>query len=210
MKAIFLLATLKSSSSGEFSNTEVLSHLLVEKLKENGVESEMVKLADHRIPPGTRSNMGEGDEWPAILKKIFAADIIIFATPVWWGGHSSLMQRVIERMDELNDELVATGKSELLNKVGGIVITGGDDGAQHIIASLANFMSWNGLTVPPAPSLSYLGKAEDTPEALMQKFKSQKYTVGMATTVARNLAHVARVLKANPLPVQEKGSQDFR
>lgn len=36
--------------------------------------------------------------------KMLAADIIIFATPVWWGIQSSLIQRIIERLDELNDE----------------------------------------------------------------------------------------------------------
>jgi multimeric flavodoxin WrbA len=61
-----------------------------------------------------------------------ASDIIIFATPIWSGIQSSLIQRVIERLDELNDELLETGKSEFANKVGGIVITGDEDGAEHI------------------------------------------------------------------------------
>lgn len=210
LKATFLLATLKTSASGDYSHTQVLCELLAEELVKNGAESEIVKLADHNIPPGTKTNMGNGDEWPAILQKVFAADIIIFATPVWWGMQSSVMQRVLERLDELNDELVATGKSELLNKVGGIVVSGAEDGAQHIIGNLANFMAWNGLTLPPAPSLSYLGSAADTPEQLMQKFKSQEYTLGMARTLARNLVHFAKILKENPIPVQEKGSQSLR
>ena len=62
----------------------------------------------------------------------FAADIIVFATPIWWGNHSSLMQRAIERLDELHNELLDTGKSRLENKVGGIVITGEEDGEQHV------------------------------------------------------------------------------
>ncbi|MBX4192056.1 flavodoxin family protein [Candidatus Parcubacteria bacterium] len=210
MKALFLLGTLKTTASGKFSTTETLAELLIEKLKDHNVESEVVKLADHNIPPGTRSNMGQGDEWPQILQKMFAADIIIFATPIWWDNQSSLIQRVVERLDELNDKIVETGKSELLNKVGGIVITGGEDGAQHIIGNLANFMAWNGLTLPPAPSLSTLGVWADTKEELMQKFKSQTYTVGMATTLARNLAHMATLLKNNPIPTQEKGGQALR
>lgn len=209
MKALFLLASLKRE--GEWSHTRVLSDLLAEKLKENGVESETIALIDHYIPPGLKTDMGlvdgKQDEWPQIVQKIFAADIIIFATPIWWGNMSSLMQRVIERMDELNDEIAATGKSELLNKVGGMVITGDEDGAQHVIGNISNFMSWNGFTLPPASSCSYLGRYGDmTPQMLMQKFKSGG-TNAMAGTVARNLAHVAKVLKENPLPVQEGGAQ---
>jgi len=208
MKALLLSGTLKPK--GTFSNTEVLSQLLIEKLSTNGVSSEVVRLGDYHIPPGTRSNMGAGDDWPQILQKIFAADILVFVTPVWWGGHSSLMQRAIERLDELNDEIINTGKSELLNKVGGMVITGAEDGVEHIIGTLSNFMIWNGLVLPPACSLSYLGNGEDTPEKLLAKFNSQSYTTGMATTMARNLVHMATLLKTNPIPTAEKGSQSLR
>lgn len=155
--------------------------------------------------------MRHGDEWPKILEKLIQSDIIIFATPIWWGGHSSLIQRVFERMDELNDEIVTTGKSELLNKVGGMVITGAEDGAQHVIASIANFMIWNGLTLPPACSLSYLGAHKaTTARGLKKEFLKKSYTVGMAQTMARNLTFLARLLKDNPLPVQEKNSQYLR
>jgi len=207
MKAIFLLGSLKRD--GEWSHTRVLSELLIEKLKDNGVESEIVALIDHHIPPGLKTDMGvvdgKQDEWPGIVAKMVASDIIIFATPIWWGNMSSLMQRVIERMDELNDEIAATGKSEFLNKAGGMVITGAEDGAQHVIGNISNFMSWNGFTLPPASSLSYLGNFGNTPEEAMQKLKVSSGAA--ATTVARNLAHVAKTLKANPLPVQEANAQ---
>lgn len=209
MKALFLLGTLKSSAQG-FSNTQVLCELLMEELASHGAQSEILRLADMSIPPGTRSDMGPGDEWPEVVKKMATADIIIFATPVWWGAQSSLMQRAMERLDELNDEIVETGKSELLGKVGGIVITGGEDGAQHIIGNLTNFMVWNGLSLPPACSLSYLGEAADTPEELAKKFRASTYTSGMARTMARNLVHLATLLRANPLPVQDKNSQYIR
>src|SRR5450432_3183906 len=121
------------------------------------VKTEIIRLVEYEILPGTKSNMGKKDEWPRILEKLARADIIVFATPIWWSGHSSLIQRMLERLDELNDEIVETGNSEFLNKVGGMVITGGEDGVQNVIAGLANFMVWNGLTLPPACSLSYIG-----------------------------------------------------
>lgn len=210
LKAVFLLGTLKPSEKEEFSHTQVLCELLQEELVAHDVESEIIRLVDHNISPGIKSNMGVGDEWPSILEKLFSADIIIFATPIWWGGQSSLIQRVMERLDELNETLVQTGKSELLNKVGGMVITGAEDGAQHVIGNISNFMVWNGLTLPPACSLSYLGNYADTPEVLREKFKSQSYTSGMARTMARNLAFVARLLKDAPIPTQEKDAQNIR
>ena len=194
---MMLLATLKKSP--EVSNTDAMCSVLADHLKEEGdVKSEIIRLVDYDILPGLSRNMGPGDEWPKIIPKLLKADIIIFATPIWWGVASSLMQRVIERLDTENDTLLETGISPFANKVGGIVVTGAEDGAQHIIGSLLNFMSWNGLTIPPAPSLSWLGDpGATTKEAIKKKFDSD-YTKTMAETMARNLVHVARVLKKNP------------
>jgi multimeric flavodoxin WrbA len=205
LKAVFLLATLKPK--GEFSHTEVLCRLLIENFEKYNVESEVIHLNEYVIKPGIETEVPGGDDWPAILKKVLAADILIFATPIWWGIQSSLMQRVIERMDALNDELLETGKSELANKVGGIVITGAEDGAQHIIGNILNFLSWNGLTIPPAPSLSWLGDpSKDNPETLLQKFRENKSVANMAKVMAHNAVFFARMLKQNPLPQVGEGT----
>ena len=89
------------------------------------------------------------------------------------------------------------------NKVGGIVITGDEDGAEHIIGNILNFMSWNGFSIPPAPSVTFLGDAsEDTKESLKKKFK-RRGVYDSACTFARNEAYLARLLKENPFPEVE-------
>ena len=119
LRAIFLLATLKPARSGrEFSHTDTLVEVVAECFRSHNVACQVVRLVDYNIKPGIKSNMGKGDEWPGILKKVLDADIIVFATPIWWGLASSLMQRAIERLDELHNELRETGKSRLANKVG--------------------------------------------------------------------------------------------
>lgn len=203
LKAVFLLGTLKPSP--KFSHTDVLCQFLTEYFKEHKTKSEIIRLADYRIVPGVETHMGK-DDWPGILKKILQADIIIFATPIWWGIQSSLLQRVIERLDALNDELLETGKSELANKVGGIVVTGAEDGAQHTIGNLCNFMVWNGLTMPPACSLSWLGDAsKDSKKTLLEKFHKNVSTNSMAKTMARNLTFFARLLRENHVPQEGDG-----
>jgi multimeric flavodoxin WrbA len=87
-----------------------------------------------------------------------AADIIIFATPVWWDNHSSLIQRAIERLDEIHDEIMDIGKSRLTNKVAGIIVTGDSDSAQHIIGNMTNFFIALGLTIPPLAPLQFYGQ----------------------------------------------------
>jgi multimeric flavodoxin WrbA len=202
LKAIFLLATLKHKRSGqEFSHTETLSEVVIEHLREYGVRSEMVRLVDYEIPAGRKSKMGKGDEWPGILKKILASDIIVMATPIWWGNYSSLMQRVIERLDELHDELLETGQSRLSNKVGGIVITGEEDGEQHITGNIANFLLNIGVLLPPHCSLSYQGSyTRATRHSLARKFRQTKHTADAAEKMAKNLVFFARSLRENKIP----------
>jgi multimeric flavodoxin WrbA len=198
IKALFLLGTLKKKHV--LSNTSVLCEVVADIFKEQeNVDSDIIRLRDYDIQPGTKTEI-DGDDWPMIVRKMKAADIIIFATPVWWGIQSSLIQRIIERLDELNDELLETGKSDFANKVGGIVITGAEDGAEHIIGNILNFMSFNGFTIPPAPSVSWLGDAAGkTKDDLRKKF-SKGPVYSLAKTFVRNEAFFARLLKQHPIP----------
>jgi multimeric flavodoxin WrbA len=174
VRATILLGTLKKEG---LSNTATLSEFLSRRMERSGVECEIVKLVDHNIVAGTYSNMGYGDEWPVILQKLIASQIIIVATPVWWSNQSSLIQRVIERLDELHDMVLAGESSPLDGKVGGIVITGDSDGAQQIIGNLCNFFNGIGLLIPPYATLTVLWdrqrKGSDaTKEELLQKYES--------------------------------------
>ena len=53
------------------------------------VETEIVRITDHRVRFGVSSDEGEGDEWPSILEKVLAADIICIGTPIWFGVRGS-------------------------------------------------------------------------------------------------------------------------
>src|SRR5215211_5807231 len=154
-RALILLATLKKD---EPSNTQDLCDFFVDRARQKDISCEMVKLVDHNILAGSYTNMGDGDAWPRIFEKILAASIVIFATPIWWSNQSSEMQRVIERLDELHDEILQGKTSRLDGKVGGIIITGDSDGAQHIIANIANFFNAVGLALPPFATLSVLSE----------------------------------------------------
>ncbi|HEY3520332.1 MAG TPA: NAD(P)H-dependent oxidoreductase [Rhodanobacteraceae bacterium] len=175
MKATVLLGTLKRSGP---SNTQTLCEFLAGKMEDQGIRCEIVKLVDHDILPGTCSDMGKGDAWPGILKKVLGSGIVIFATPIWWGNQSSEIQRAIERLDELHDGILAGKPSPLEGKAGGIVITGDSDGAEHVIGNICNFFNAVGLLIPPYATLSVLwdkqAKDKDTPKKkLLEKYESE-------------------------------------
>lgn len=153
IRALILLGTLKKK---EQSNTELLARFLMERMEERGIACELIKLIEYRIPAGTYIDMGGGDEWPKIFEKILDSKILIFATPIWWGHHSSEIQRVIERLDEVHDEILAGKGSRLEGKVGGVVVTGDSDGAQNAIAAVGNFFNFIGVVLPPYATLSVL------------------------------------------------------
>jgi multimeric flavodoxin WrbA len=135
--------------------------------------------------------------------KRFWVQIVIFATPIWWGGQSSLLQRVIERLDEIHDEIMESGKSRLTNKVAGIVVSGDSDGAQHILGNLANFFAALGFTFPPFGSLTVLwpglAKKSNKSKEEIWKYFEDTYT-STAKKAAQNLTFVANLLKNSPYP----------
>lgn len=193
MQATILLGTLKRSG---LSNTETLCEFLAGRMTRAGIACETVKLVNFDIPPGTMSDMGVGDEWPGILAKLLASDIVIFATPIWWGGHASLIQRIIERLDELHDSVMEGKPSGLEGKAGGIVITGDSDGAQHIIGSICNFFNAVGLVVPPYATLSVLWDRQAKHETPAREELLQKYEKDYASTADRMIAQLAAFARA--------------
>ena len=193
MKATILLGTLKSEG---LSNTETLCEFLVERMERKGIRGEIIKLVDHRIPPGTCTDMGDSDDWPSVLDQVLDAEMLIIATPIWWSNQSSLIQRVIERLDELHDEVMAGKGSRLDGKVGGMVMTGGSDGAEQVIGHLGNFFNGIGVVIPPYATLTVLwerhAKSESpTREELMQKYHSD-YTETADKMVSQLLKYASR------------------
>jgi multimeric flavodoxin WrbA len=179
MRGIILLGTLKTAG---LSNTGTLCEFLARRMQREGIEVETIRLVDHHILPGTESDMGDGDDWPAILEALLRADIVIMATPIWWSNQSSLIQRVIERLDALHDTVLAGEPSPLAGKAGGIVITGDSDGAQHVIANVCNFFNAIGVVVPPYATLSVLWERQAKHERPSKDELLQKYERDYAKT----------------------------
>jgi multimeric flavodoxin WrbA len=59
LKVVAMNCTLKNSEDREKSSTEVLLTQLLEALKKEGVEGEMVRIADFNVKPGVKSDEGK-------------------------------------------------------------------------------------------------------------------------------------------------------
>lgn len=202
LQALVLNCTLKKSP--EPSNTHALASVLITSMEADGVEVETVRVVDLAIAPGVTSDEGDGDEWPGVHEKILAADILVVATPTWVGQASSVTQRVIERMDAMLSETDDDGRPVAYGKVAGVVVTGNEDGAHHIIATTAQVLIDIGFTVPgqawtywhlgPGPGPDYTATSQ-----------GHEWSDRTGRTAAANLVAVARALQDHPLPIPEQG-----
>jgi multimeric flavodoxin WrbA len=202
LNVLVLNASLKHATGKDVSNTEEVCGLVLKEMEALGqasITSEIIRLADKNIPVGLGFNEGPGDEWPAIVEKIRHADIVIFATPIWWGGRSSLMQRVIERLDAFDEEVIAGGRAELLNKVAGVVITGSEDGAQATLAGIMEVLTFMNFTLPPQCCTYWVGEVGMPPSTDRERRLKNEATPHMAKTMAKNLVYYANLLKKYPL-----------
>jgi multimeric flavodoxin WrbA len=197
LKAVFLNCTLKRSP--DVSNTEALARKVVEWFDSMDVESEIIRIVDYRVPTGVSSDEGDGDEWPRILERIKEADILVIATPIWFGHRSSVAQLVIERLDGTYNERNEVGQYPLYNKVGGVVVTGNEDGAHAAAESTLFNLSHLGCTIPPNSDTYWVCDAGPGPSYL-EAGGNHAYTQRTTRWMAHNLVHVARMLKASPIP----------
>ena len=197
MKALIINGTLKRGDA--VSNTHLLAEAVADELSQQGVEVEQVRAVNHAILPGVTDNEGKGDEWPAIYEKVKAADILVIATPTWLGQPSSVTQRVLERMDAMISATDDSGRPLAYNKVGGVVVTGNEDGAHHIIAIVAQALIDIGYTIP-GQAWTYWNMGPGPGPSYSETDHKHDWSEKTGRQAARNMVAVATALQANPLP----------
>ncbi|WP_225419906.1 zinc ribbon domain-containing protein [Methanohalophilus profundi] len=156
LKALFLNCTLKKSP--EVSHTRALIDKAVELFQDLGVDSEVVRIVDHNIAFGVSSDEGGDDEWPQILEKIKACDILVIGSSIWFGVRSAVAQMVLERLDgSYADADPETGQYPLYGKVAGVIVTGNEDGAHNVSANTLFNLTHLGCTIPPNADCYWVG-----------------------------------------------------
>jgi multimeric flavodoxin WrbA len=197
MRALVLNCTLKPSPAD--SNTEALARVVAEALEADGVSTEFVRVVDHDVKPGVESDMGDGDAWPAIRARVLAAEILVFATPTWLGRPSSVAQRVLERMDAMLSEQDDDGRPVAYNRVAGVVVTGNEDGAHHVISEIAGALVDIGYTIP-GQAWTYWNRGPGPGDSYLDADEGKDWSHSTGRAAASNLIAVARALRERPVP----------
>lgn len=199
LRAIVFNCTLKPSPVR--SHTQGLLDRSIAVLRGTGVSVDEIRAVDHDLPPGVYPDMREhgfaSDEWPAIVERVMAADILVIGTPIWLGEKSSVCTRVIERLYGNSAELNDAGQYKYYGKVGGCIVTGNEDGAKHCAMNILYSLQHLGYTIPPQADAAWLGEAGPGPSYLDPGSGGPEndFTNRNATFMAWNLLHLARMLK---------------
>lgn len=199
LTALAISCTLNPSPAS--SSSDLLARQLLDALAEHGVTGDLVRAVDLDIRPGVEKDMGDGDQWPGLRQRVLDADILVFVTPTWMGQHSSVAQRVLERLDAELGQTDEQGRPILFDKVAIAGVLGNEDGAHHISAILFQALNDIGYTIPAQTSVYWNGEAmqtvdykdlDETPEAVSSAI----------ATATRNAAHLARQLTAQAYPAE--------
>jgi multimeric flavodoxin WrbA len=196
MKALIISCTLKPSPGT--SNTEALANVVGDALRGHGVEVDTVRAVDHDIKPGVESDMGDGDAWPAIRSRILDSEILVIASPTWVGRPSSVAQRVIERLDAMISETDDEGRPLAYNRVAGVVNTGNEDGAHHVIGEISGALVDIGFTIP-GQAWTYWHLGPGAGPNYLDDQRGHDWSAKTGRAMAANLYAVATALQKAPM-----------
>jgi multimeric flavodoxin WrbA len=158
MKFVLVDGTLKTKDS----NTSRLCGMAVAEIRSQGHAAQLIKLTDVEYTPGTEylAN-GSEDGMTTVIKQLLQADAILFATPIWWNNHSSLTQALVERLDGIDQWSINSHVYPFMGKTFGCLVSGAEDGVQHIWGNLDQFMNTLGCVIPPMGNASTYAQGTD-------------------------------------------------
>ncbi|MGW0363861.1 flavodoxin family protein [Streptomyces sp. NPDC002990] len=197
LRAVALVCTLSPSPAP--SSSHLLAQQTLAELSGHGVTGKIVRIADHDVRPGVKTDMGAGDAWPGIREQIMAADILILSTPIWLGHPSSIAQRVLERLNAEISETDDAGRMLTYGKAAAVCVVGNEDGAHKASADLFQGLNDVGFSLAPNAVTYWVGEAMQGTD-YQDLDKTPDTTASTTKTLAANTAHLARLLKAAAYP----------
>ena len=125
------------------------------------------------------------------------ADILIIGTPIWLGEKSSVCTRVIERLYGFSGELNDRGQWAYYGRVGGVVVTGNEDGVKHVAMNVLYSLQHLGYVIPPQADCGWIGEAGPGPSYADPGSggPENEFTRRNTTFMTWNLMHLASLLK---------------
>jgi multimeric flavodoxin WrbA len=205
--------TVMTRKHPRYSGSDVLLEHALAHAAEHGAETRLIKLNELRFKAceGFYSKAARACTWPCSITQmdpkdeldrvydafVHWADVVLVATPIRWGGASSLYYKMIERMNCIQNQVTIANRVLLRNKVVGFVIIGGQDNVQAVAGQMMSFFGEVGCVFPQFPFIAHSRgwTAEDMETNVAALKKSESLRQGAANLVDRAMALAKTLLE---------------
>ena len=187
MKAIGIVGSPRKNG-----NTEILTRHTLKAVAEEGLDTELIRLAGRDIQPCNACMMCKEeercpieDDLLPIYNKMKEAEAIILASPVYFGSATALLKAFMERTG-----YIARPKKVFAGKVGGPLVVARRGGQNFTLAQLMYWFHISGFFMPGSTYWNIAfghekGEVEEDEEGLMT-----------AWNFGKNIALLVKKLKA--------------
>lgn len=149
-------------------NTEIMADAFINGAKEQGHEVEKINIEDKKIAPclGCEycfSNDGicfQEDDMEEVLEKIDDADMIVFASPIYWFSITAQLKCVIDR-------LYARARKGFTVRYAALLLNSASDGvyqsAIEMFEGMCSYLEWENKGIVTAFGMNQKGMMQKSP-----------------------------------------------
>jgi multimeric flavodoxin WrbA/nitrite reductase/ring-hydroxylating ferredoxin subunit len=164
VRVVGISTTAMNARYPRYSTSDELLEVALAHAAGRGCETRLIRLRElsFRHCEGYYSKAARACTWPCSITQmdpddqldrvyeafVHWADVFVIATPIRWGGPSSLYYKMVERMNCIQNQLTIAGRTLLQNKVVTAIITGGQDNVQAVAGQMLSFFTELGCHIP--------------------------------------------------------------
>jgi nitrite reductase/ring-hydroxylating ferredoxin subunit/multimeric flavodoxin WrbA len=198
------------------STSELLLEHALEQAAASGCETQSIRLRElsFRHCEGYYSKSAHACTWPCSITQmdpsdqldrvyeaiVHWADAILISTSIRWGAPCSLYQKMVERMNCIQNQETIADRHLLKHKAAAFIITGGQDNVQAVAGQMLGFFAEVGCQFPQFPYIAHSRgwSAEDMENNVRYVEQSEDLRAG-ARGLAERTIDTARLLVAGAL-----------
>jgi nitrite reductase/ring-hydroxylating ferredoxin subunit/multimeric flavodoxin WrbA len=212
------------------STSDLLLDVALQQSKAAGCEVQVIRLRELSFRPceGYYSKSAHACTWPCSITQmdptdqldrvyeavVHWADAILVATSIRWGAPSSLYQKMVERMNCIQNQETIARRHLLKHKTAAFIITGGQDNIQAVAGQMLGFFAEVGCQFPQFPYIAHSrGWSAEDMENNTRYVQQSKTLHDGARGLAERTVEVAKLLVQGALgdvalvPGGRKGNQ---
>ena len=212
-RVVGISATAMDRAYPRYSTSDALLEVALDHARGKlGAETRLLKLNDlqFRACEGYYSKSARACTWPCSITQmdkkdemeqvyeavVFWADVILISTPIRWGQPSALYQKMVERMNCVQNQITIKNRVLIRDKVAAFIITGGQDNVQAVAGQMLMFFAEIGCRFPPFPFIAHSRgwSAEDMERNVDQVRRSEPLRQAARELVERSLEAAREIL----------------